>query len=227
MSTANAIQWVRSIQLPFGAQQEVITDDWQQVATHYQKVVPLRAFQPLREGGPFLHRQTFLQVGSVQAVATAHNGMVLQGERTKEGSASLRMSLVGRARVQHRGQELVLGPGRLLFDCNDNSDYSARTGSQWMMVLVALSPAAIAAAAAALVGPQEDPESFLRRLPDQLLLTEEKPSTGIVYRQLLRVLQLADRGQADPSKALDPGRLEALLHRSLALALFPEFLQAH
>jgi hypothetical protein len=225
MSTANAVQWVRSSQLPFHGQQEVTTDDWQQVATQYHKVVPLRAFEPLRESGPFLHRQSFLQVGSVQAVASAHNGMRLQGERTKSGLASLRMSLVGRARVQHRGQELLMGPGRLLFDCDDNSDYTARTESQWMMVVASLVPANIAAAAAALVGPQEDPEPFLRRLPVQILLTEDKRSTGIVYRQILRLLQLADRGQADPSKALDPARLESMLHRSLALALFPEFLQ--
>jgi hypothetical protein len=227
MSTANAIQWVRSIQLPFGSQHEVATDDWQQLATSYHRIVPLRAFEPLRQGGPFLHRHSFLQVGSVKAVATAHSGLRLQGERTNAGEASLRMSLVGRVRVQHRGQELLLGPGRLMFDCDDNSHYTARTGSQMMMVVLSLKPAAIAAAAAALVGPQEDPEPFLRRLPGQLLLTENKRSTGIVNRQILRALQLADRGQADPSKALDPARLEALLHRSLALALYPEFLQAH
>ncbi|MEB3361624.1 MAG: hypothetical protein VKI42_05815 [Synechococcaceae cyanobacterium] len=226
MSTANAIEWVRSIQLPFGGQHEVATSDWQQLATSYHRVIPLRAFEPLREGGAFQHRHGFLQVGSVKAVASAHSGLRLQGERTNAGEASLRMSLVGRARVQHRGQELLLGPGRLMFDCDDNSDYTARTGSQMMMVVLSLEPAAIAAAAAALIGHQEDPEPFLRRLPDQLLLTEDKRSTGIVSRQILRVLQLADRGQADPSKALDPGRLEALLHRSLALALFPEFLQA-
>ncbi|MFN7898217.1 MAG: hypothetical protein ACK5N0_00935 [Synechococcaceae cyanobacterium] len=225
MSTANAIDWVRSIQLPFGLQREVATHDWQEVATLYQKVVPLRAFEPLRAEGPFLHRQTTLQLGSVQAVATAHNGMRLEGERTKAGAASLRISLVGRARIQHRGQELMLGPGRLLFDCDDNSTYSARTDSQWMMVLLAIVPASIAAAAAAMVGPQEDPEPFLRRLPDQLLLTEGQRSTGIVNRQILRVLQLADRSKDHPSLPEDQIRLEALLHRSLALALFPEFLK--
>ena len=225
MSTANAVPWVRSIALPFGTQTEVATDDWQQVATIYQKVVPLRALDPLREGAPFLQRQSFLQVGSVKAVATAHNGMRVQGERTKAGEASLRISLAGRARIQHRGQELVLGPGRLLFDCDDNSEYTARTDSQWMMAVMAMKPEAIAAAAASLAGPQEDPEPFLRRLPDQVMLTEDKRSTGIVNRQILRVLQLADRGQVDPSKSVDPARLEALLHRSLALALFPEFLR--
>lgn len=227
MSTANALQWVRSIELPFGASTEVTTEDWQQVATTYQKVVPLHALEPLRQGAPFLHRQSFLQVGSVKAVATAHNGMRLQGERTMAGAACLRIALVGRKRIQHLGSELVLGPGRLLFDCDDSSEYSARTDSQFLIVVVALKPQAIAAAAAALVGPQEDPEPFLRRLPDQVLLTEDKRSTGIVNRQILRVLQLADRGQADPSKALEPARLEALLHRSLALALFPEFLRDH
>jgi hypothetical protein len=225
MSTAKAVQWVRSIQLPFGGQREESSSDWQQVAGQYHKIVPLRAFEPLREGGPFLHRHSFLQVGSVGAVASAHNGMRLRGERTNPGAANLRMSLVGRARVQHRGQELLIGPGRLLFDCDDNSDYTARTESQLMIVILSLLPANIAAAAAALVGPQEDPEPFLRRLPDQVLLSEDKRSTGIVYRQILRVLQLADRGQADPSQAIDSARLDALLHRSLALVLFPEFLR--
>ena len=179
MTTANAIQWVRSVQLPFGGQNEVASDDWQAVASHYQKVVPLRAIEPLRPTAPFLHRQSFQQLGSVKAVATAHNGMRLEGERTLAGAASLRISLIGRARIQHRGHELILGPGRLLFDCDDNSTYTARTDSQWMMVVLALKPAAIAAAAATLVGPEEDPEPFLRRLPDQVLLTEEKRSTEI------------------------------------------------
>ena len=164
MTTANAIEWVNSINLPFGVQQEIATDDWQKVAAHYQKVVPLRAFEPLRPGAPFLHRQSLLQLGSVQAVATAHNGMRLEGERTKSGAASLRISLVGRARIQHRGHELILSPGRLLFDCDDNSTYTARTDSQWMMVVLALEPAAIAAAAASLLGPEEDPEPFLRQI---------------------------------------------------------------
>ncbi|MEB3167933.1 MAG: hypothetical protein VKK97_04285 [Synechococcaceae cyanobacterium] len=226
MTTVNTIEWVRSIQLPFAAQQEVATEDWQQVAAQYYEVVPIRACEPLRQGVPFLHRQTALQFGSVKALVTAHNGLRLEGERTLAGSANVRISLVGRARIQHRGQELLLGPGRLLFDYDDDSAYTARTESQAMLLVLGLAPTAIAAAAAALAGPQADPDLFLGRLPEQVLLTEERRSTGIVNRQILRILQLADRALADPGRAQDLVKLEGLLHRSLALVLFPEFLKA-
>lgn len=229
MTTVNTIEWVRSIQLPFGARQEAATEDWNQVAAQYHEVVPIRACEPLRQGVPFLHRQAALQFGSVKALVTAHNALRFEGELTSAGSANVRISLVGRARIQHRGQELLLGPGRLLFnDDNDDDDsaYTARTESQAMLLVLRLVPSQIAAAAAALAGPQADPDLFLARLPEQVLLTEERRSTGIVNRQILRILQLADRVLADPGRAEDLVKLEGLLYRSLALVLFPEFLKA-
>lgn len=214
--------WVERVRLPFDHDRARISGDWQACAEALNRVVALEAYEPVGEG-EYRHRSAQLDLGRVQAVATAQTDIAIQGRLCRPGRAFLRLPLAGSIAMRQGQRRFILAPGRASFDWDDSSGYEARTTGSALLVL-SLDPQRIAAAAALLRGPQDDPSPWLKRLPEQRLLGEELAALPLLTSQIERILQLADRRSGPERRAVSP-RLAELLERAVALMLFPQLIE--
>ena len=125
------------------------------------RVVALEAYEPVGEG-EYRHRSAQLDLGRVQAVATAQTDIAIQGRLCRPGRAFLRLPLAGSIAMRQGQRRFILAPGRASFDWDDSSGYEARITGSALLVL-SLDPQRIAAAAALLRGPQDDPSPWPKR----------------------------------------------------------------
>lgn len=213
---------VDQLRLPFDHDLARVSDDWRACAAALSSVVALEAYEPVGDG-PFRHRSAQLDLGNVQAIATAQTDILLQARRCLPGRALLRLPLAGRIAVTQDHRTHILARGRASFDRDDSSDYEARTEGSAILAL-SFDPQRLAVAAAGLRGPDQDPAVFVSRLPEQRLLDERHALLPLLTTQIQRILNLADQRPGHDRSALNP-RLAELLERAVALMLFPELAQ--